>query len=226
MALRNYFFADSSFRQLAALRLQSGFVPDLTLGPPPNVFRGQDIQEEASRSEPADVASSRREEWRRVVVGPQPTETPGNAFKAKAIGKQAVRPRVQQTNNQFAELSSKPAAGEGGHRQGGTGEQSGAASSTLHGEGNTTAAEVIADDAYADAVGRPVGKAPRNSNSRSRALTRSARIRLARRAADPAAAIVEMVTDRSHEVAARAAELGFDIDSSRELRALLSDTST
>ena len=228
IALRNYFFADSSFRELAAPRLPPGFIPDLTLGPPLNVFCDQDIREEASQPKPAEIALPRREEWRRVVVGPRPTETPGNAFKSKAeaIGKQAMQPRVQQTDSRSAELFSKSFTDEGDHLKGGSGEQSGAAGSPVRGESNTTAAEIIADDAYADAVERPVSKAPRNSNSRSHALTRSARIRLARRAADPAAAIVEMVMDRSHEVAARATELGFDIDSSRELRALLGETPT
>lgn len=163
-----------------------------------------------------------------MVVGPQPTETPGNAFKAKAeaIDKPARLLGSQQTNSRSAEHFPKSFTGDGDYLQGGSGEQNGAAGSPVHGEGNTTAAEIIADDSYPDAVGRPISKALRNSGGRSHALTRSARIRLARRAADPAAAIVEMVTDRSHEVAARATELGFDIDSSRELRALLGETPT
>jgi type IV secretory pathway TraG/TraD family ATPase VirD4 len=163
MALRNYFFADAMLRPLAVPRLPPVFVPDLTLGPPPNVFGIPELLEHDANSVVAEWTSTRLEEWRRVVVGPRPVETPGAVFKAKteAVGNPAMRARVQETGQQGGAIFAKPATGKSNHLQDKTSEQRRMIWNSTSGERNATAAEFILDDSYAEVGMKPVSKVNR-----------------------------------------------------------------
>ena len=221
MALRNYFFADTSYRLLAAPRLPSGFIPDLALGAPPNVFGNPVIQGADVRSQAMERPLPRPEEWRRVAVGRQPTEPPGAAFNSKAIDKRPKRTRILVTNEKDVANSRRPDTGHSADLRDKVDDPRGVTRRLRRGETSAKAADLLSDDTYAEVVASPVRKATESS---TRALTRSARDRLARRGAAPAATIAEMVADRSHEVVARAAELGFNVDKSNEIRALIAAT--
>ena len=220
MALRNYFFADAKFRQLATPRLPPAFVPDLTSGPPPNVFATPELRQDDAKPGVTEWTSTRREEWRRVVVAPTPLDTPGATFKAKA----GAVARSQDQTHVRAESRDR-SAGRRVEDRGSSRSQ--AATHSLNSdelavnEENEDAAVFIADDSYSDAVGQPVSKAQRNANTGSKGLTRSVRIRLARRSVDPVAAIGASIAVRTQEVVEAAEEMGYDISKSKELMTLL-----
>jgi type IV secretory pathway TraG/TraD family ATPase VirD4 len=222
MALRNYFFADATLRRLASPRLPAGFVPDLTLGAPPNVFSDQKSEDTASHTEIVEGLSLRLEEWRPGVVGRPPTKMPGATFHAKAtvIGKQFSK-RLQDMNETKVATSSQPDAGECAERHGGLRKPDDPDSSLGLVERNAGAIELIVDDSYAEAGAQLTSNAPGRSKISSRTLSRSARIRLARRSVEPAQAIGAIVVERCQKIAAGAAEIGFDASKSKELGMLL-----
>jgi len=223
MAQRNYFFADARLRKFSAPSLPQSFVPDLTLGPPPDVFAFSELQEDDAKSTVTEWTSTRLEEWRRVVVARTPMEPPGATFeaKAKASSKPFPRRRVQETDGETVAISSQPDTGESTDIQSGIQKLRRTDWNLAPVDRNATVAELIVDDSYAEVGLQAVSNTPGGSKIGSRVLTRSARNRLARRAAEPAEAIGAIIVERCHEIAAGAAEISFDINRSKELSALL-----
>ena len=224
MALRNYFFADARLRRLATPRLPAGFVPDLTLGPPPNVFAIPELQQDDAGPAVTEWTSTRREEWRRVVVAPTPLDTPGATFKAKAGA--AARPQIQthalDTNGDRS--ARRHIEGRASLRNQVSMQPPNSDDSTA-GDENEEAAAFIADDSYAYPAETPRGTSSGSTRTEPRELPRSIRMRLARRTSgsrvQPSQAIAEVIVERCQEIAKEAEELGLDVGKSAELTSML-----
>lgn len=203
MAQRNYFFADARLREFASSGLPPGFVPDLTSGPPPNVFAPPELQKADANSVAAEWTSTRPEEWRRVVIGRNPTETPGAAFKAKAgpVARLQIQSNVQDREDVRSMVAAR------------------------RGEENEDASPFIVDDAYSGAAALQRDNSSENARAEGQGLTRPIRIRLARRTngsqAASSRAIDEVIAVRCQEIAREASRLGLDVGKSAELTSML-----